>query len=79
MNSSGRQPTQHRTTDRNEGWTECASVSSKLAVGIKAALIEVERRMPVPLTAFDSDNGTEFINYGLQQHFHNHKSPIHFT
>ena len=67
------------TTDRNEGWTECASVWSKLAVGVKAALIGIERRLPFPLTANDRDNGTEFINYGLQQHFHNHTPPIHFT
>ena len=31
------------------------------------------------LTGFDSDNGTVFINYTLQQHFHNHKPPIEFT
>jgi len=67
------------TTDIYSGWTECASVWSKLAVGVKAALIGIEQRLPFPLTAFDSDNGTEFINYGLQQHFHNHKPPIHFT
>ncbi len=67
------------TTDIYSGWTECASVWSKLAVGVKAALIGIEERLPFPLTAFDSDNGTEFINYGLQQHFHNHKPPIHFT
>ncbi len=67
------------TTDINEGWTECASVWSKLAVGVKQALIGVEARLPFRLTAFDSDNGTEFINYGLQQHFHNHKPPILFT
>ena len=67
------------TTDIYSGWTECASVWSKLAVGIKAALIGIELRLPFPLTAFDSDNGSEFINYGLQQHFHNHKPPIQFT
>ena len=67
------------TTDIYSGWTECASVWSKLAVGIKAALIGIERRLPFALTAFDSDNGTEFINYGLQQHFHNHTPPILFT
>ena len=67
------------TTDIYSGWTECASVWSKLAVGVKSALMGIEQRLPFPLTAFDSDNGTEFINYGLQQHFHNHKPPIHFT
>ena len=67
------------TTDIYSGWTECASVWSKLAVGVKQALIGIEQRLPFALTAFDSDNGTEFINYGLQQHFHNHTPPIHFT
>jgi len=67
------------TTDVYSGWTECASVWSKLAVGVKPALIGIEQRLPFPLTANDRDNGTEFINYGLQQHFHNHTPAIHFS
>ena len=66
-------------TDRNEGWTECAAVWHKKSVGIKAALIGIEARLPFAMTSFDSDNGTEFINYTLQQHFANHRPPIAFT
>ena len=42
-------------------------------------MIGIEQRLPFALTGFDSDNGTEFINYTLQQHFHNHQPPIEFT
>ena len=42
-------------------------------------MIGIEQRLPFALTGFDSDNGTEFINYTLQQHFHNHQLPIEFT
>ena len=66
-------------TDIYSGWTECASVWHKKAEGIKHAMIGIEQRLPFALTGFDSDNGTEFINYTLQQHFHNHKPPIEFT
>ena len=67
------------TTNIFSVWTKCACVWSKLAVGVKAALIGIEAHLPFPLTDFDSDNGSEFINYGLPQHFHNHKPPIYFT
>ena len=66
-------------TDIHSGWTECAAVWSKLAVGVKAAVMAVERRLPFTLTAFDTDNGTEFINYSLQLHFATHQPPVNFT
>ena len=66
-------------TDIHSGWTECASVWSKFAVGIKAAVMAVETRLPFALTAFDTDNGTEFINHTLQLYFATHRPPVNFT
>ena len=66
-------------TDIHSGWTECASVWSKLAVGIKAAVIAVETRLPFALSAFDTDNGTEFINHSLQLYFATHRPRVNFT
>lgn len=66
-------------TDIHSGWTECAAVWSKLAVGVKAAVMAVEMRLPFKLAAFDTDNGTEFINYSLQLHFATHQPPVNFT
>ena len=48
-------------------------------MGVKAAVMAVERRLPFALTAFDTDNGTEFINYSLQLHFATHQPPVNFT
>jgi hypothetical protein len=31
------------------------------------------------LLGFDSDNGSEFLNYHLLRHFHNRKQPVQFT
>ena len=66
-------------TDIHSAWSECASVWSKLAVGIKAAVMAVETRLPFALKAFDTDNGTEFINHSLQLYFATHQPAVNFT
>lgn len=66
-------------TDIYSAWTECAGVWSKLATGIKAAIISMQARLPFALCSFDSDNGTEFINHGLHLYFANHRPVIEFT
>ena len=35
--------------------------------------------LPFPLLGFDSDNGSEFLNYHLQRHFTDRKHPVNFT
>lgn len=66
-------------TDIDSAWTECAGVWSKLALGIKQAIVTMQARLPFALRSFDSDNGTEFINHGLHLYFANHKPVIEFT
>ena len=66
-------------TDIYSGWTECAPVWSKLAVNVLSAVRAAQTRLPFKLKAFDTDNGSEFINYPLQQYFQNQTPAIAFT
>lgn len=66
-------------TDIFSGWTECAPVWSKRAVNVVDAVRAAQTRLPFKLRAFDTDNGSEFINYPLQQYFHNQRPVIELT
>jgi hypothetical protein len=52
-------------TDVLTGWTECLALDRGDAAGVLSALGEFRELFPVPLLAFDSDNGTEFLNGSL--------------
>ena len=43
------------------------------------ALVNIENDLPFPILGFDSDNGTEFLNWHLYRHFTNRKAPVQFT
>jgi len=47
------------------GWTECQGVWGKGQQRVGAAIHRVRGRLPFPLLGLHSDNGSEFINYGL--------------
>jgi len=47
------------------GWTECLGVWGKGQQRVGAAIHRVKGRLPFPLLGLHSDNGSEFINYGL--------------
>jgi hypothetical protein len=66
-------------TDIYSGWTECAPVWAKRALGVVEAIRAMQARLPFRLTDFDTDNGSEFINHSLQLYFHNQKPAVHFT
>jgi len=55
-------------TDVATGWSEQYAVLSKAQSHVFAALVEVRRRLPVPLLGLHSDNGGEFINDQLQRY-----------
>ena len=40
---------------------------------------DIEKSLPFPLLGFDSDNGSEFLNYHLLKHFTQRKRPVQFT
>ena len=61
------------------GWTEQRAVWGKGETGVLKQLQDIEQSLPFPLLGFDSDNGSEFLNYHLLRHFTDRKMPIQFT
>ncbi len=60
-------------------WTEQRAVWGKGEAGVLKQIKDIEDSLPFPLLGFDSDNGSEFLNYHLLRHFHERKQPIQFT
>jgi hypothetical protein len=52
-------------TDIATGWTETVSVRNKAQKWVFAAIKEATAKFPFPVLGIDSDNGSEFINWGL--------------
>ncbi|MCW2131609.1 integrase catalytic domain-containing protein [Arthrobacter sp. VKM Ac-2550] len=52
-------------TDIATGWTETVSVKNKAQKWVFAAIKEATAKFPFPILGIDSDNGSEFINWGL--------------
>jgi hypothetical protein len=60
-------------------WTEQRAVWGKGETGVVQQINDIENSLPFPLLGFDSDNGSEFLNYHLLRHFHHRKQPVQFT
>lgn len=60
-------------------WTEQRAVWGKGETGVLEQIKDIEEALPFPLIGFDSDNGSEFLNYHLLRHFHHRKQPVQFT
>jgi hypothetical protein len=67
------------TVDIATGWTEQRAVWGKGEWGVLEQIRDIERSLPFVLLGFDSDNGSEFLNYHLFRHFTQRKAPIRFT
>ena len=52
-------------TDIYSGWTECQPLLKKSEAEVIYALQTASKLLPFPMLGFDSDNGSEFINYAL--------------
>ena len=52
-------------TDMHTQWTECRAVWNKGQHGVVSAIAEIEQSLPFDLVGFDSDNGSEFLNWHL--------------
>lgn len=61
------------------GWTEQRAVWGKGEHGVMEQIKDIEKSLPFPLLGFDSDNGSEFLNYHLLRHFTERKKPVQFT
>ena len=66
-------------TDIHSAWTEGRAIWNKGAAGVVAAVESVEAGLPFKLLGFDSDNGSEFLNRHLRDHFALRARPVGFT
>jgi hypothetical protein len=61
------------------GWTCNRAVWNKGAHGIVEATRSVEASLPFELLGFDTDNGSEFLNWHLLRYFQERKKAVGFT
>lgn len=68
-------------TDIYSGWTELRAVWNKGSIGVVAQIKDVEASLPFLLLGFDSDNGSEFLNWHLMHYFSNEQGDwrVQFT
>jgi hypothetical protein len=67
------------TVDIATGWTEQRAVWGKGESDVLRQIQDIEASLPFPLLGFDSDNGSEFLNWHLIKHFQQREKPIQFT
>jgi hypothetical protein len=65
--------------DLGSGWTEARAVWGKGERGILKAFQSIEEALPFPVRGFDSDNGTEFLNYHLNKYLRGRRRQIKQT
>jgi len=68
-------------TDICSSWTENRAVWNKGAIGVVAQVEDIELNLPFEILGFDSDNGSEFLNWHLIRYFSNEKGTqrVQFT
>ncbi len=63
-------------TDIFTGWTENRACWTKDSKQIKKQIIDIEKTTPIIMKYFDTDCGTEFLNYRVMRHLENRDRPI---
>jgi hypothetical protein len=66
-------------TDIFSGWTEVRAAWNRGQHGVCAAFGEIETALPFGILGIDTDNGGEFLNYHLHQHFTGREKPVEMT
>lgn len=66
-------------TDVATGWTEVRACWGKSSEAVLNRIKEVECALPMPLLGFDSDNGSEFLNYKILEYLQDRDKPVQFT
>jgi hypothetical protein len=66
-------------TDRLTGWTENRAMPGKEAKNVTKATHSIECALPFRLRSFQSDCGTEFLNYTLLCFLNNRPAPVVMT
>ena len=67
------------TVDIATGWTEQRAIWGKGYQGMEKALISIENVLPFSIHGFDSDNGSEFLNWHIHKYFRKRPKPVSFT
>lgn len=60
-------------------WSEQRALWGKGEQGTLAALTSIEAALPFRIRGFDSDNGSEFINWTILHHYTKRKRPVAYT
>lgn len=60
-------------------WSAQRAIWCKGEVEVLKQLKDVENSLPFPLLGFDSDNGSEFLNWHILRHFTERFNPVQFT
>ena len=66
-------------TDRLTSWTENRAFYRKLATNVTGAVHSIEETVPFRLRSFQSDCGTEFLNYQMMCFLSNRAQPVLMT
>ncbi|NQW29837.1 MAG: hypothetical protein HQ472_04930 [Ignavibacteria bacterium] len=61
------------------GWTIQRALWGKGQRSCHEAIQDIETVLPFRLKGFDSDNGSEFLNYHLMSYFTDRKQPVEYT
>ena len=61
------------------GWTEQRAVFGKGHPQMIEQLKDIESSLPFEILGFDSDNGSEFLNRAILEHFLHRKRPVQMT
>jgi hypothetical protein len=61
------------------GWSIQRASWSKGEAGVLEALKSIEGTLPFRIKGFDSDNGSEFLNWQLLKYFKHRKFPVEYT
>lgn len=64
------------TVDLFSSWTENRACLGKDSLQIKKRLFDREKTMPVEITYFDTDCGSEFLNYRIMSYFIDRKKKV---
>lgn len=66
-------------SDVHTQWTETRASWNKGQHSVQERIAEVEKALPFPILGFDSDNGSEFLNWHLHDYFRARPQPVGFT
>jgi hypothetical protein len=65
--------------DITTGWSIQRASWGKGETGVLEALKSIEGTLPFKIKGFDSDKGSEFLNWELLKYFKHRKFPVQYT